>query len=87
MAKTINSELSVISGASLVSVEDPVESQFIRQNLEILQDEVNSFWIGMHRSHTGQNKTCVNLNHILIFIHIEQKHNVIVCHRSVDVDW
>nr|XP_055053563.1 macrophage mannose receptor 1-like [Misgurnus anguillicaudatus] len=40
-------------GASLVSIEDPIESQFIRQNLEILQDEVKSVWIGLHRSHKG----------------------------------
>ncbi|XP_065117892.1 macrophage mannose receptor 1-like isoform X3 [Paramisgurnus dabryanus] len=40
-------------GASLLSIEDPIESQFIRQNLEILQDEVKSVWIGLHRSHMG----------------------------------
>ncbi|XP_076829471.1 macrophage mannose receptor 1-like isoform X2 [Brachyhypopomus gauderio] len=40
-------------GASLVSVEDGLESQFIHKNLEILQDESQSFWIGMHRSHEG----------------------------------
>ncbi|XP_057205100.1 macrophage mannose receptor 1-like isoform X7 [Triplophysa rosa] len=41
-------------GASLVNIEDPIESKFIRRNLEILQDEVSSIWIGMHRSHTGE---------------------------------
>ncbi|XP_051944921.1 macrophage mannose receptor 1-like [Xyrauchen texanus] len=41
-------------GASLVSIEDPIESQFISQNVEILQDESRSFWIGMHRSHIGE---------------------------------
>ncbi|XP_062849166.1 macrophage mannose receptor 1 [Trichomycterus rosablanca] len=40
-------------GASLVSVEDALESQFIQQNIEILHDEAKSFWIGMHRSHAG----------------------------------
>ncbi|XP_073715679.1 macrophage mannose receptor 1-like isoform X2 [Misgurnus anguillicaudatus] len=40
-------------GASLVSIEDPIESKFIRQNLEILQDDVESVWIGLHRSHKG----------------------------------
>ncbi|ROL48296.1 Macrophage mannose receptor 1 [Anabarilius grahami] len=39
-------------GASLVSIEDSVESKFILQNLEIMQDGIKSFWIGMHRSHT-----------------------------------
>ncbi|XP_051524380.1 macrophage mannose receptor 1-like isoform X1 [Myxocyprinus asiaticus] len=40
-------------GASLVSIEDPTESQFIHQNVEILQDGSKSFWIGMYRSHMG----------------------------------
>ncbi|XP_055073374.2 macrophage mannose receptor 1 [Misgurnus anguillicaudatus] len=40
-------------GASLVSIEDQIESQFIQQNLEILHDEVKSVWIGLHRSHMG----------------------------------
>uniref|UniRef100_A0AAY4AAK8 Macrophage mannose receptor 1 n=1 Tax=Denticeps clupeoides TaxID=299321 RepID=A0AAY4AAK8_9TELE len=41
-------------GASLVTIEDPLESQFIHQNLEILQDGTKSFWIGMHRSYDGE---------------------------------
>ncbi|XP_067302919.1 macrophage mannose receptor 1-like [Pseudorasbora parva] len=41
-------------GASLLSIEDSVESQFIVQNLEIMQDGIKSFWIGMHRSHSGE---------------------------------
>ncbi|XP_051570049.1 macrophage mannose receptor 1-like isoform X2 [Myxocyprinus asiaticus] len=41
-------------GASLVSIEDPNESQFISRNVEILQDGSKSFWIGMHRSHIGE---------------------------------
>nr|XP_055073400.1 macrophage mannose receptor 1-like [Misgurnus anguillicaudatus] len=40
-------------GASLLSIGDPIESQFIQQYLEILQDKVKSFWIGLHRSHKG----------------------------------
>ncbi|XP_030635018.1 macrophage mannose receptor 1 [Chanos chanos] len=40
-------------GASLVSVEDPLESGFIQKNLEILQDGTRSFWIGMHRNYAG----------------------------------
>nr|XP_055073387.1 macrophage mannose receptor 1-like [Misgurnus anguillicaudatus] len=40
-------------GASLLSIGDPIESQFIRQYLEILQDKVKSVWIGLHRSHKG----------------------------------
>ncbi|KAI4893218.1 hypothetical protein NFI96_010660 [Prochilodus magdalenae] len=41
-------------GASLVSVEDMQEAQFIQANLEILHDDSKSFWIGMHRSHSGE---------------------------------
>ncbi|KAL1270811.1 hypothetical protein QQF64_029827 [Cirrhinus molitorella] len=41
-------------GASLVSIEDPIESAFIQRNIEIMQDGVKSFWIGMHRSHMGE---------------------------------
>ncbi|CAM4532936.1 unnamed protein product [Leuciscus chuanchicus] len=41
-------------GASLLSIEDSVESQFIIQNVEIMQDGIKSFWIGMHRSHSGE---------------------------------
>uniref|UniRef100_G3NJ53 Macrophage mannose receptor 1 n=1 Tax=Gasterosteus aculeatus aculeatus TaxID=481459 RepID=G3NJ53_GASAC len=33
-------------GASLVSIEDPQESLFIQQNLQLLHDEAKSFWIG-----------------------------------------
>lgn len=36
-----------------MSVEDSLESSFIQQNIEILQDEAKSFWIGIHRSYTG----------------------------------
>ncbi|XP_050971124.1 macrophage mannose receptor 1 [Labeo rohita] len=41
-------------GASLVSIEDPIESLFIQRNVEIMQDGIKSFWIGMHRSHMGE---------------------------------
>uniref|UniRef100_A0A8C1LC99 Macrophage mannose receptor 1 n=1 Tax=Cyprinus carpio TaxID=7962 RepID=A0A8C1LC99_CYPCA len=41
-------------GASLVSIEDPTESMFINRNIEIMQDGIKSFWIGMHRSHMGE---------------------------------
>ncbi|TRY89433.1 hypothetical protein DNTS_012216 [Danionella cerebrum] len=41
-------------GASLVSIEDPTESQFIQRHVELVQDGTQSFWIGMHRSHMGE---------------------------------
>nr|XP_020442059.1 macrophage mannose receptor 1-like [Monopterus albus] len=37
--------------ASLVSIQDPEEGKFIQQNLEILQDEAKSFWIGLYKTH------------------------------------
>ncbi|XP_030611904.1 macrophage mannose receptor 1 [Archocentrus centrarchus] len=37
-------------GASLVSIEDPTESKFIEENLEILQDSAKTFWIGMYKT-------------------------------------
>ncbi|XP_070709201.1 macrophage mannose receptor 1 [Pempheris klunzingeri] len=41
-------------GASLVSIEDPQESLFIKQNLEILEDSAKSFWIGLFKSLNGE---------------------------------
>nr|XP_020442067.1 macrophage mannose receptor 1-like [Monopterus albus] len=40
--------------ASLVSIQDPEEGKFIQQNLEILQDEAKSFWIGLYKTHEGE---------------------------------
>ncbi|KAM6977347.1 macrophage mannose receptor 1 [Aplochiton taeniatus] len=41
-------------GANLVSIEDPLEGQFIQQNLDILQESSKAFWIGMYKSHEGE---------------------------------
>lgn len=41
-------------GGSLVSIEDPQESLFIQQNLELLQDGAKSFWIGLYKTHEGE---------------------------------
>uniref|UniRef100_A0A669CF10 Macrophage mannose receptor 1 n=2 Tax=Oreochromis niloticus TaxID=8128 RepID=A0A669CF10_ORENI len=38
-------------GASLVSIQDPIESKFIEENVEILQDSAKTFWIGMYKTH------------------------------------
>uniref|UniRef100_A0AAQ4QFA2 Mannose receptor C-type 1 n=1 Tax=Gasterosteus aculeatus aculeatus TaxID=481459 RepID=A0AAQ4QFA2_GASAC len=40
-------------GASLVSIEDPQESLFIQQNLQLLHDEAKSFWIGLYKTDEG----------------------------------
>ncbi|XP_034026660.1 macrophage mannose receptor 1-like [Thalassophryne amazonica] len=41
-------------GANLASVQDPQESQFIQQTLDLLQDGAKSFWIGLYKSHEGE---------------------------------
>ncbi|XP_040922110.1 macrophage mannose receptor 1 [Toxotes jaculatrix] len=41
-------------GASLVSIEDPQEGQFIQQNVELLQDSAKTFWIGLYKTHDGE---------------------------------
>ncbi|XP_049605767.1 macrophage mannose receptor 1 [Syngnathus scovelli] len=41
-------------GASLASIEDPQESLFIQQNLDVLQDSAKSFWIGLYKTHDSQ---------------------------------
>uniref|UniRef100_A0A669DCS4 Macrophage mannose receptor 1 n=1 Tax=Oreochromis niloticus TaxID=8128 RepID=A0A669DCS4_ORENI len=38
-------------GASLVSIQDPIESKFIEEIVEILQDSAKTFWIGMYKTH------------------------------------
>ena len=43
-----------LSGASLVSIQDPQEGIFIQQNLELLQDGAKSFWIGLFKTHEGE---------------------------------
>ncbi|XP_047424697.1 macrophage mannose receptor 1 [Mugil cephalus] len=41
-------------GASLASIQDPVEGRFIQQNLELLQDGAKDFWIGLYKTHDGE---------------------------------
>lgn len=33
---------------------DPQENLFIQQNLEKLQDEASSFWLGLYKTHEGE---------------------------------
>lgn len=44
------------TGASLVSIQDPAELMFIQKNLELLEDGAKTFWIGLYKSHDGNNK-------------------------------
>ncbi|XP_023649166.1 macrophage mannose receptor 1 [Paramormyrops kingsleyae] len=40
-------------GGTLLSIEDPVEAKFIKDNLDILQDGSKAFWIGLYKTHRG----------------------------------
>lgn len=44
-----------VLGAALVSVEDSQESGFIHENLELFQDSSKTFWIGLYKTHEGEN--------------------------------
>lgn len=41
-------------GASLVSIQDPIEAEFIQKNIESLQDEAKTFWIGLYKSRDSE---------------------------------
>lgn len=41
-------------GAALVSIEDPQESAFIHENLELFQDSSKTFWIGLYKTNEGE---------------------------------
>uniref|UniRef100_A0A8C9WX26 Mannose receptor, C type 1b n=1 Tax=Sander lucioperca TaxID=283035 RepID=A0A8C9WX26_SANLU len=40
-------------GGNLASIEDPSEQEFIQSNIQIYQDGLSSFWIGLYKTHTG----------------------------------
>ncbi|MGH0174663.1 UNVERIFIED_CONTAM: hypothetical protein FKN15_068385 [Acipenser sinensis] len=40
-------------GGALLSIEDTAEAKFIEENIEILQDRVKSFWIGLYKNVDG----------------------------------
>lgn len=42
-------------GAALVSIEDPQESAFIQEILELFLDSSSTFWIGLYKTHEGEN--------------------------------
>ncbi|KAM8849999.1 macrophage mannose receptor 1-like isoform 1-T1 [Spinachia spinachia] len=41
-------------GGSLASIEDPVEQEFIKTNVQIFQDSISSFWVGLFKTHQGE---------------------------------
>ncbi|XP_020490895.2 macrophage mannose receptor 1-like [Labrus bergylta] len=41
-------------GGILASIEDPEEQQFIKSNVEIFQDSVSAFWVGLFKTHKGK---------------------------------
>uniref|UniRef100_A0A8C9WWP9 Mannose receptor, C type 1b n=1 Tax=Sander lucioperca TaxID=283035 RepID=A0A8C9WWP9_SANLU len=44
--------LFVCKGGNLASIEDPSEQEFIQSNIQIYQDGLSSFWIGLYKTHT-----------------------------------
>lgn len=40
-------------GATLASIEDPSEQEFIKRNIFIYSNSYSSFWIGLYRTHSG----------------------------------
>uniref|UniRef100_A0A3B4XF49 Mannose receptor, C type 1b n=1 Tax=Seriola lalandi dorsalis TaxID=1841481 RepID=A0A3B4XF49_SERLL len=40
-------------GATLTSIEDPSEQQFIQNNVNIYKDGESAFWIGLYKTHKG----------------------------------
>uniref|UniRef100_A0A665X444 Macrophage mannose receptor 1-like n=1 Tax=Echeneis naucrates TaxID=173247 RepID=A0A665X444_ECHNA len=40
-------------GGALASIEDPSEQQFLQRAIEIFQDNHQSFWIGLYKTHKG----------------------------------
>ncbi|KAM9332480.1 macrophage mannose receptor 1-like isoform 2-T2 [Pholidichthys leucotaenia] len=41
-------------GGNLVSIEDPFEGRFIRNNIELLKDNARDFWVGLYKSYEGE---------------------------------
>lgn len=41
-------------GGILASIEDPAEQAFIQSNVEIFHGSHSSFWIGLYRTHIGE---------------------------------
>lgn len=37
----------------LASIEDPDEQKFIENRVEIFQDSISDFWIGLYKTHKG----------------------------------
>ncbi|XP_040911920.1 macrophage mannose receptor 1-like [Toxotes jaculatrix] len=54
-------------GASLASIEDLSEQEFIQSNLETFKDSYSSFWIGLFKNHKGDwlwlDKTVLEYTH------------------------
>lgn len=44
----------VAHGGTLVSIADPFEQEFIKNNIEIYRDRKTSYWIGLFRTHKGE---------------------------------
>lgn len=45
--------LLVCEGGTLTSIEDPSEQEFIHRNIKQFQDNYDSYWIGLFKTHNG----------------------------------
>lgn len=45
--------LFVCEDGHLVSIEDPLEQSFIQNTIKVFEDNQNSFWIGLYKTHKG----------------------------------
>lgn len=44
---------SFCQGASLASIEDPSEQEFIKNHIKTFEDSHSSFWIGLYKNNRG----------------------------------
>lgn len=48
-----NEQFSFCQGASLASIGDPSEQEFIEKHIKVFEDIHSSFWIGLYKSNIG----------------------------------
>lgn len=67
MHKDDSESFSFCQGASLASIEDPSEQEFIKKHLKIFEDSHSSFWIGLFKNHRGT-VNCLWLKLLLLLL-------------------
>lgn len=53
MHENDSESFSFCQGASLVSIEDPSEQEFIKNHIKIFEDGHSFFWIGLYKNRRG----------------------------------